>query len=150
MKNILLILLTGLFMGCSSGSSEKEKSDIPAKETEANDHGEGETKHSGLSLNNGSKWKLDDATRVNISGLRDILKDSTNKNYPKIAGALREQSNKLIKECRMQGPDHDALHTWLEKFLTGLGKFEKGTTEEQAETVTYLKQDLEDFNTYFE
>lgn len=148
MKNIIMILLIGFLAGCATGSEVKEESSD--SKTEVTNIEKEESTHGELQLNNGSKWKLDASTRLNIAELRETLGYPVNKDYAKLAASVREKTSKLVRECRMQGPDHDALHLWLENFLKDLKDLEDEKGKKQAESIDDLRADLVEFDSFFE
>jgi hypothetical protein len=142
MKNLIMILLASSFVACSPGKDKKEEKEagIEKQDEHKNDHQEA------LSLNQGNKWKLDDATRNNM---RDIKMSMESEPAP-LPAALREKTDKLVRECRMGGPDHDALHLWLENFLADLRVLEETKGGPGSEAYKELREDLEEFDNFFE
>jgi hypothetical protein len=66
-----------------------------------------------------------------------------------LSGAeLQKHADKLIKECRMTGPDHDALHAWLGPFLQHVQALKTNRDTESASHA--LNEDMKVFDTYFE
>ena len=104
-------------LACGSGNDgESNLTEDSSSETHR-DHGEETT---GLTLNNGAKWKADSITLINVSLLQAIVSDAKKEkpeNYSLTTGKLQDGLNKLVKECKMKGADHDALHQWLEPLL---------------------------------
>ena len=147
-KTFLLILGLFLMASCNERTANKEAdqkesvtSDTTTKEKETS--AEHEHNEATLMLNNGKKWKMDDSTRLNIAALNNILSGGEEKTY--VLKSVRAQTDKLVRECRMQGPDHDALHLWLTGFLDHLKEAEAG-----KEGLGELKEDMEKFGKYFE
>jgi hypothetical protein len=138
------ILLTGLFflLACSDrADSNQEKGEVTDKK-------EAHISHS-LQLNDGKKWKLDQSTTKNIATLKSLITDTANKDFQKLAITLQQQTNILVSECKMEGPDHNALHLWLEQWLEHLRDF-KENRKDQQEGYRYLQKDLMEFEKYFE
>lgn len=149
--NRLLVILSILMYACSGNVASKE----PANTEHHQHQGEVVGKTSkGLSLNNGAKWKSDEPTRKNVAALIKLVNDSTIYNdKSKLAMRLQEGIDTLIKQCRMKGPEHDALHVWLEKVmqdLNNLKQAEKKADQEFKESLVFLKTDLESFHDYFD
>ena len=118
MKKILLILLsTNLLLACNAESDKEHKSEtdpVVHEHTEA---------ASALVLNNGNKWKADSITNHNVVGLKttaDMFRvqpfPSIN-NYQLLGTDLSKDLDVLLKECKMKGEDHEALHNWLAPIL---------------------------------
>ncbi|MEO6134219.1 MAG: hypothetical protein ABIP35_03635 [Ginsengibacter sp.] len=125
MKRLFFILLSASFLfGCNQGNETQVKDEHAdhdhaaeaATETKAQDENL-------LTLNNGAKWKSDLNTDKNVKALKTVADDFKNKanpgveDYHNVANSLSEGLNTMIKECKMKGPDHDALHHWLEPVL---------------------------------
>lgn len=93
---------------------------------------------SGLQLNNGAKWAADAPTNANVKNLQAILAtfgegtDRSLSAHLNVAEQLQTGLNKMIKECKMKGADHDALHQWLEPLLGQVKQLKAATTETDA------------------
>ncbi|RTL51558.1 MAG: hypothetical protein EKK39_08100 [Sphingobacteriales bacterium] len=74
-------------------------------------------------MNNGAKWKADSITNRNLRDLRNIadnfkiLPNPSLKEYQILGKDLTNGLNKMIQECRMSGPEHEALSHWLEPLI---------------------------------
>lgn len=149
---IIMILITFAYMGCQSREEKTANQEInqPADSTQAAEkEEEHETaKNEELELNKGSKWKLDDKTRENIGLIRQLIKDSAGSTS--IILQLRQQTNKLVSDCRMEGKAHDALHQWLSEFLEDLKKADSTQEAKQETAIARLKKDIEEFDHFFE
>ena len=152
MYKLIMVAVILLLASCRSQTSNREiktgDSVITHSEHDP-DKGKNEDEKQ-LRLNEGKKWKLDDVSRSNVATLGKILSENAGKDQKTQALAIREGTDKLIKECRMQGADHDALHLWLEGFLEHLRGLEYGKPGEAGKNVTILRQDLDSFYQYFE
>ena len=110
-------------------------------------------KESQLVLNNGNKWKLDEATRSNMDSIRKAVQTvgkSTEKNYVKAASDLENDANRLVSQCRMSGKDHDMLHLWLENFLSDLKQLKASSKEDQPMAFERIETLVKEFGDYFE
>ncbi len=110
-----------------------------------------------LTLNKGAKWKVDNSTNNNVKHLQEIVqafntgKDKSLNAYHKTASDLQAGLNKMIKECKMKGADHQALHKWLEPFMGQVTKFAHTTKlGKAAQSLDGIKVHLNKFNQYFE
>lgn len=160
MKRFFFILLSVSFLlACNQGANTPV-----AEEHQGHDHdttvaGEahGHEATGVPALNNGAKWKSDLNTNKNVEELKAIavtFKEKQNPvvaDYHEVANKLGEGLNKMINECKMKGPDHDALHVWLEPLLKE-NKELKTVTEAALGSATFKSIDsrLDAYQNYFE
>lgn len=138
LKPILVSLM--LFTASCSNNQVKSETKEPQHVTK--------TEQAKLQLNNGAKWKLDEATRQNMKEIKAYISQSSHANGVLSGEELQKYADKLIKECRMSGPDHDALHIWLGSFLQHVQALKNNV---DAETASHsLNEDVKEFDTYFE
>lgn len=149
-KVFVMIMATSLLMACKSGTNPTDTRTI----TPAQTHGDQETKTGALVLNHGAKWKADSATHLNVAQLQAAVssaKRESLEDYQQTAVQLQEGLNKMVKECRMKGADHDALHTWLEPLMDKTKELKNQTTaEEAAPTLKEIEKQVALFPQYFE
>lgn len=151
MKYVFLVLLsTGMLLACQSANDTKENVPADSVTTAHEPHAE----HAeGLALNNGAKWQADSTTRVNVTLLQKTITDARTAktaNYLQTAAALQEGLNKMVKECTMQGPDHDALHKWLEPLMEKVKTLKQADTAEKASAILAdIEKHLDLFTQYF-
>lgn len=151
MKYVFLVLLsTGMLLACRSVNDRKENAPADSVATTQEQHAE----HAeGLALNNGAKWQADSTTRVNVTLLQRTITDAKTAktvNYLQTAAALQEGLNKMVKECTMQGPDHDALHQWLEPLMEKVKTLKQADTAEKASAILAdIEKHLDLFTQYF-
>ncbi|HEX5653792.1 MAG TPA: hypothetical protein VFX58_12000 [Chitinophagaceae bacterium] len=136
MNKIAAIALFSLFSMSCNESKQKENTESNTKsETIRHDH---EMDSHGMELNKGSKWKADSSTNNNVNSIIALIEtfktgnDKSIQAYQQTVAGLEAGLNKMIRECRMQGPDHDALHKWLEPLINGVKDLKQSTTEENA------------------
>jgi hypothetical protein len=106
-----------------------------------------------LQLNNGAKWKADEVTRKNVAAMVHVINDSDHfakENKGEFVKQLQSRIDTLVGQCKMTGPDHDALHVWLEKVLQDLKEVKEKEDNEYAKAYAALKNDVESFYTFFE
>lgn len=148
----IFLLAVGLLVACQTAEN-KEVETHTEQATGTNAHHENESA-SGLSLNNGAKWKADVSTNKNVSELYNVIADANPVNvedYQKTGKALQTGIDKMISECRMQGADHDALHHWLEPLMKGNKKLTETTTVEEGKKLFgMVRQQIENYSDYFE
>jgi hypothetical protein len=111
-----------------------------------------ETNTTTLTLNAGKKWKLDEPTRENIKLIRQAFEKagSTNPDYTALAAELQAKSNKLVRECKMSGKDHDMLHLWLTDYLSSLKEMNSTDLVTQERGFHKIETQLRIFDEYFE
>jgi hypothetical protein len=104
-----------------------------------------------LQLNNGVKWKTDEATRTNVAAMATLINNnsSSEKNKEQFINQLQARVDTLVQQCKMTGPEHDALHLWLEQVLNDIKAIKEGTGDYQN-SYAALKKDVESFYLYFE
>lgn len=131
---MILIWAGSSMFGCTSVEQENEKMNSEVENSVVQLPDAAKT----LVLNNGEKWKADSITNVNVAAIEGIIakgKPVTLEDHLKTAGEMQEALNKLIKDCRMKGPEHDALHHWLEPFLATHKQLLEVKTLEAAQTI---------------
>lgn len=147
-KPLFLLLCTTLLFACNQ-SPEKSKTETHT--------GHSIEPSSELSLDNGSKWKADSVTNYNVTNLRSIADDfklrsgTSVSDYQKLSTDLNTGLNKMIKECKMTGSDHDALHIWLEPVLKENAELKNSTdTEIAGATFKSIAKGLDNYTNFFE
>lgn len=150
MKRLLILFCISSLLACTN-SKTGNKETIQAT---AEEHQHASSK---LSLNKGAKWKSDEITNKNVAELETILHRFANKqpkltaNFTSVANELQTGLDKMIKECRMQGEDHEALHQWLEPLIENVGQLKKTSDEKEASTlVDEISEQLNNYHQYFE
>ena len=110
-----------------------------------------------LVLNNGAKWKVDKATDRNVTNLQQVVTAVDSKtarslpDYRKAGIALQNGIAKMIKECRMKGPDHQALHKWLEPLMEKVAQLNRAPDViAAARSFDAIKTQLNLFSSYFQ
>lgn len=156
MKPLLLLTAIVLFLAYCNGANHKadtahkHPAATTTKEATSVTHMEAGTK---LTLNNGQKWKLDEPTRKNIGELKGIVDKAAaqpSPSYHQVATDLQASTDKLIGECRMSGPDHDALHLWLQEYLPALKELHNDNKPVQQAAFKTLQTKVQQFGDYFE
>ena len=143
MKQLWILVLVGLLSCGSPPSAEHDH----AKAISDHQHGVPV-----VPLNGEMKWKADDATKKNVAALRRVVNDDRYKDEKMRAQLVRMiegEIDNLVKECTMKGPDHDALHVWLERVLQDV-KALKEQKHGYAEAYAALQRDVDGFDDAFE
>ena len=144
MYKLIILFIAALIMSC--GNNVDHESHVPNTDKEEHDQ---HFQPAALSLNNGSKWKLDEPTRENIAEIKSYVSDSSHfTDHAKSYEGLKMKTDNLVKECRMSGPDHDALHVWLSPFLKDVERLNK--PGEEREAYLAVSNHLREFDVYFE
>ena len=148
----VFILAAGLLVACHlSENKENTLQTEQAKKTDTDHEHEAAAE---LSLNNGAKWKADSSTNENVKELYNVISDANPvmlEDYQKTGRAIQTVINKMIRECRMQGADHDALHHWLEPLMEINKKLSGVTsTDEGKELFGMIRRHLEKYPEYFD
>jgi hypothetical protein len=156
MKPLLFLTTIVLFLAYCTGTNHKVETDhkhpAASATTESTTvaHVDKDTK---LTLNNGQKWKLDEPTRKNMTQIKQVVDKAaaqSSPNYHQVATDLQASSDKLIGECRMSGPDHDALHVWLEGYLPALKELHNDNKSIQKSAFQTIRTGVQQFGEYFE
>lgn len=141
-----------LFSGCASEHSHDEAAGYPTTLEETHHDHQGDKTE--LALNNGAKWNADSVTQENVTEMQKLitsLNPSTLDNYHDAGNKIQENIQKLINNCSMKGPDHDALHLWLEPLLELNGELTKSKTiEEGASAFSAVRDQVNIYFQYFE
>ena len=154
MKIILLVATFSVFaISCGNDQQKATKTETTSEEAKH----ENEAAKEKLELNNGARWKADSSTNNNVKNLQDIVEKFNSSNdrsisaYTSTATELQAGLDKMIAECKMKGPDHDALHKWLEPLIREVAKLKKTTNEQEAaDIIKKIDEHLKLYAQYFE
>jgi hypothetical protein len=106
-----------------------------------------------LSLNNGAKWKVDSITQVHFNELKNIVETAQkneSKDFGDVAAQLQESLNTLVSDCKMTGPDHEALHKWLEPLLDKVKELKGASSAGGPTLMNEISDHMNVFENYFE
>ncbi|HEY5326641.1 MAG TPA: hypothetical protein VIJ27_06555 [Mucilaginibacter sp.] len=150
---ITIFMLTGVLLACTNKLNAKNITAINTLSGKL----QHEISSEKLMLHNGAKWKVDRTTSSNVNNLKLILKrfnkstDRSLKAYKKAGDGLQNGLAKMIKECRMQGPDHLALHKWLEPLMAQVAKLKQASTNAgAAQSLNFIQLQLNRYDQFFE
>lgn len=158
MKFLLAALLAFSLAACQTETSHDHENghQQTATEMHEHEHTQEETVKT-LALNNGAKWQTDESTRQHATNLEAIVNSfQFNENtaldaYHQHAAGMQEELNQLIQDCRMKGPEHDALHLWLEPVLNDTKRLSETQDVAAAHAATQkLHEDTRKFPQYFQ
>lgn len=149
-RTAMILMFTGLLWACNSNSS-------PDSETPEQPNDNAHAHETMLTLNNGQKWKADAPTNENVVNMRTIVQNFSVEphtdlsDYQILNGDLQKGVDKMIQECKMQGPDHDALHLWLEPLMKDVSELKKAGDIASAEKIFHsINERLGLYTQYFE
>ncbi len=135
-KLILITFLVSIFAGCS------DKHDAPRDHGNDSDSTAGELK---ISLDHGSKWKMDEHTRSMFKAMDHRLKAGGD--ILTLAEGLQSDVDELIQGCTMTGEAHNHLHVFLTEYIPAVQEVSTTGSEESLNKVKGL---LQEYPQYFE
>lgn len=154
MKTILLLFAANAILLLSCNQSENKSVNGASHEHKATPHAQQHTQDHAVGA---KKWQTDESTRAHVAKLHTELKafklkkDADLASYNAFGTDLTDELNKLISDCRMKGPAHDALHGWLTPFLDHVAKLNKaGTVGEGKRSVEEIEESLNIYYKQFE
>jgi hypothetical protein len=149
MKKILFALFCSAFLfACNQNSHQKESHTHEANEN---------VQTTALALNNGAKWKVDSITNHNVVNLKTIADNFRIKPFPSandyqiLSSDLSKALNQMIQQCKMTGPDHEALHHWLQPVLEDNKQLKNISDASNARKLfKSIDKQIDDYHKYFE
>lgn len=158
LKNALLAFSIILFAACNNATEIEKATNITKVETHEVDTVSGHIEYANtLSLRNGAKWQTDESTRTHAAQLNTqvtVFNEKENLDLPayhSFAADMQKELNGLTNDCKMKGPEHEALHVWLEPVLKEVNNIKTATTLENAKQATEkLTENVQKFNQYFD
>jgi len=150
--NVLIVTVVFSFWAC--------KQDEKAKSNTSENHASHSTYYTNqpktLSINNGATWQTDESTRLHVATLMsetEVFNKNTKPDlaaYQAFSGDIQNELHSLIKDCKMTGPDHKALHHWLEPVLQNVNLLSKAKTRDEAKPLArQLTENILKYNQYF-
>lgn len=144
MKTTLLVVIGG-FIIWSCNNTPK----TPTQETQHAQH-----HHEPIELNNGTKWEVNLEMKAPLTAGEELVNayiESNQNDSKTLAQQLKEQNDKLIKSCTMDGKSHDELHKWLHPHLELVKELANATDESTSkEIVLKLQSSYQVFHQYFD
>lgn len=148
MKRIISGLLCSCFLFACNQNSDK---------ADHREHLDTASVQQQLTLNNGAKWKADSITNHNVLILKTVADNFKIKPFPSsndyriLSSNLSNALNQMIEQCKMTGPDHEALHHWLEPVLEK-NKELKNISDTASASKIFVSIDkwIHDYPNYFE
>ncbi|MBS1497032.1 MAG: hypothetical protein JSU03_08650 [Bacteroidetes bacterium] len=101
-----------------------------------------------------TKWKADDNTNKNVASINAIIQNAnqlTLNDYVQTSHEIETIITKMLKECKMKGADHEALHHWLEPLIEYNKSLSASANTDQAKTIfEKLKNQMNIYPSIFE
>jgi hypothetical protein len=149
MKKILFTLLSTAFLfACNQNSHQQDLNEPQATENVQNAE---------LTLNNGAKWKADSITNHNVVNLKTMTDNFRIKPFPSkndyliLSSDLSNGLNQMIQQCKMTGPDHEALHRWLEPVLQENKQLKQISDTTNGRKIFHaIDERIDDYHNYFQ
>ena len=148
---IFILASAALLVSCSHDSSPAQAHDAEghAAHTENTAAEEGLT---GIALNNGQKWQMDDHTRSSFAKMAESFLNIDHmalqgEGLKKAGADLQVDLNALIQGCTMTGAAHDQLHVFLTGYIPAVADLSESGRSADAESVKHY---LERYGDYFE
>ena len=105
----------------------------------------------GLRLDDGEKWKANEATHARMEAMSKLLADfrtSDVKDHVALGKSLREEANGIVQGCTMTGEAHNQLHMLLNPMFGDIDALAEGSGgHEEYES---LLEHLDDYHSHFE
>ncbi len=109
-----------------------------------------------LALNGEEKWQADEATNANMQELQQLMQDYLAQPDADSLYAINELGRtmqlgfqEVFNDCRMKGPEHDMLHTYLMPMLDDVKTLETDNPEKALDARNRLSERLGQYQTYF-
>ena len=150
MKKVFVLGMGLMLLWSCNNTSEKSTAKQKTESHEAHQHDENvET----IELNNNEKWVVNEEMKPFVMKGEELVNSYIQNNqtdYKTLAQQLKEQNNKLIKSCTMDGKSHDELHKWLHPHLEIVKALEDEADASKAnEIVLQLQHSYQQYHHYF-
>ena len=150
MKKVIVFGMSLMLLWSCNNSTEKSTTHQEAENH--TEHQQDESSES-IELNNGEKWLVNEEMKPFVMKGEELVNSYIQNNqtdYKTLAQQLKEQNNKLIKSCTMDGKSHDELHKWLHPHLDLVKALEsEQDTNEAARIVAALQTSYQHYHQYF-
>lgn len=153
MKKLLGLIAASAILACNAPTDKEQHTDSTTVTTEQ----QHDAASAELALNNGNKWKADSVTTHNVVSLKntaDMFRVNPTPalaNYQLLGADLTNNLDTLVRQCRMKGADHDALHKWLEPVMSLTSQLKTvSDTAKAREIFRTLDGKIDAYRTYFE
>ncbi len=162
MKKYILLFFTAAFFfalsGCDGDRNTTEAGQTQQQEQSAGQSPSQQTQASNQLAADASqktasgKWKANLETTQGIESMMEMVgsftgKDADLKHCAKLKQVLLATFNRILQQCTMQGPAHDALHEYLMPLKEKIDGLSITDTEECLQNVRQISEYL---STYYE
>lgn len=158
-KAIVLGISVLIFGSCNNSGTTTTSEDAVTHTEDAGTHTEAHAEHhynessGALELNNGERWVVNEEMKPFVaegSHLVDTYVQENQTNYTELAQQVKDQNNKLIESCTMEGKSHDELHKWLSPHMTLVQDLENSSNEDEARNIVQqLQESYKTYHNYF-
>lgn len=145
-KLIIVVISVALWSACNQRSDKsglKDNTNIQETKT-------------ALTLNSKVKWQADSGTNHHVADLQTIASrfkiqpTPSVEEYHILGNDLGNSLNKMIRDCKMTGPDHEALHKWIGPLFNEISQLKNITdTTAARKTFNLIDRQLGDYHNYF-
>jgi hypothetical protein len=150
MNKVIVLGISILFLWSCNNTTEKSTEKQTIENRAEHQHDESPE---AIELNNGEKWLVNEEMKPFVMKGEELVNSYIQNNhtdYKALAQQLKEQNNKLIKSCTMDGKSHDELHKWLHPHLEIVKALEDEKDATKAsEIVLQLQKSYQDYHQYF-
>ena len=145
-KLIIVVISVALWSACNQSSDKGE----------LKENTNGQQTKTALILNNKVKWQADSGTNHHVAGLQTIAnifkieQTPSVEEYHILGNDLGNSLNKMIQDCKMTGPDHEALHKWIGPLFHEISQLKNITdTTKARKTFNLIDSQIGDYHNYF-
>ena len=155
MKKVLLLAVGTMLVYSCNKSADKTTTTEASTEMEAPMQDEHQTsgESAAIRLDNNQKWMVNNEMKPFVMKGEQLVNsyvETKQTDYKMLAKQVKEQNEKLIKSCTMDGASHDELHKWLHPHLELTKKLESEKDAAMADaTVKDLQKSYLQYHEYF-
>ena len=106
-------------------------------------------------LVDGIKWQVNKATNEGMDKMSELANSAKEElelaAYHELGEALSDEVKVIFEKCDMEGMAHDQLHNYIYPLMNKINKLKWCETKEEGEKLLKsIKEELKEFNKYFE
>jgi hypothetical protein len=148
MKKIIMTISLAVLPIMSGGSDYK----VYAQGYE-HSHKINQAKTSGLGLNHGQRWEMDEHTRTMLAQMEKTFFTANHSSQASLNAAgvrLKSQLDELITGCTMAGAAHEQLHIFMSEYISAIDFLaQAGDYTAARDAAIALKQHFATYKRYF-